>query len=1513
VADINIGSIKADLGLDPSGVAKGSADAIKAMQNLQKQTGTAMDEFAATTEQGTGRARDSLGRFVKGTQDGSRTASNAFTALSDNVASETRKVSDSVKGMKVAQAFSELRSVFAAYTTVMTGALGITTKFGAEFEQQMRLVNTSAHETEDGFLKLENRVISLSESLGLTKGPQEMSKALYEIYGAGLEGDKAMSVLAVSTKLATAGNTGVAESSKVVTEALRAYNLTAGQAGMVGDQLWRTVEKGRLHFDQLAAVLGPVYTKASQFGVSMEEVNSAMAVLAREMPTSEAATSLERLITQLAAPTEKSTKGLQGMGVELGRGALQTKGLMGVLEQLSGAMNGSDQKMRKLLASSEGLSGALVLLNNGGKDFKEMLEGVSNAQGALTTADKETMKGPIAQFQAFKVEVETTAIKLRSVLLPVFGDVLSVAKGIVKSFSDMTDSHKAFAVEAALVSTAVAWLASGFLLLAPSIVAIPAAFEAVAGSAIVATLGSIALPLTAAIAAGAAFVYAWKKDFGNVQEQVSEFVASIKEDFSGSWAVAIGQAGDIWTSFKEQVNEGLAELQSVWKSSWPLIRDYVLTAIEAIKPALSFIYNSFKEDLPVVITVLGNFFKTTFKLVGDAVAGAYIVVSGALKGMVTGIKGVMETVGLILTLNWAQAWTRAQNLVVEEVGIILDTLVSFGGELYKYFADLAAGIYTIASTIGEAFNQGIRGRFSEMRATMAEMKAIVEGPIGLATIGASAISGITGAGPGIQGEGSGSGDFGGFGSDGPTSTRGRARSANNAFIDVDSLNQKKVSNEDAARARLVAAAEDLVGTPLRDIKDSFGNLGSSANKCADTIRAIGDRAGIKFGVNSNATAQDAAGIRRIGQGTGADYADSFPGRMIGAGEVKAGDLALFKGTSGGYGKDVVTHVGIVIDPVKGLIVDASSSQGKVAKRDIRTFGPDQLYGFVRPQAVEEAGGKTTGGTGVQTYAAASKAAAELIKAQKEAQKLMSSFAQQSESTWDMERDKITEAYEKAYQSAVKAQIPEKDLIALRKEYGIKEATETAATIAELELKRITAEGKVGKVAELQIKARYDQEIASLDKLIAKRSSNDAVRAAARQTKDALSKANQTQLAQNTNRQAAVPVDASIAQGDFQRQGIDPTALTAKYAQFSDQIKTAYSTVTAYLAAPTEAMKSSYDQAHGLLERLQADAIQAEQRKLEDINFNRAMGKITVTEAIQQQGQILAASVQSDTAKRQMILQQASAYQVDLQKRLELQGIYNLKEIEQMRLKLLLEKTLTIQQQVELAALTQAQETLRQQDQAQWVQTVQAGEQAFGGFLQSVLSGQQSFGTAFTGLWKSITNLVIGEIVKMIIKATALQKILSSIFSFFGGPISGLLGGVLGVGGGIGAGLGSLAGGLGSGVSDVAGLVVAHTGGLITSTGLLPSYHTGGVVQSFHSGGSVGGLRSDEVLAKLQVGEYVMSRNQVTAAQRNSNGSSRGDTHVHQHIGEVHLHNGLDLDQFQDRLGRMQDRVMMGLR
>ena len=704
-----------------------------------------------------------------------------------------------------------------------------------------------------------------------------------------------------------------------------------------------------------------------------------------------------------------------------------------------------------------------------------------------------------------------------------------------------------------------------------------------------------------------------------------------------------------------------------------------------------------------------------------------------------------------------------------------------------------------------------------------------------------------------------------------------------------------VANDDAAlRAQLVSAAESMVGTPLSQIKDAAGNLGSSANKCADTVRAIGDRAGIKYGVASPRNAVDGAAVTAAGMGIGPDHADSFPGREIPASQVRAGDLVMFKDTSRQYsGTGMVTHVGIVIDPVKGMMVDASSSQGNVVKRSISDIGPDKLFGFVRPEAMEKGG---HGGSGVQSYESMAK---ELASARSIVDKYLG-----KDSGFQGQRDAENASYAKAVSAAhssgkddqatldellakhlqILAEIDEK-----KSQYNQKQANEESKIIGRLAQMQMEAEGRTGQLAQIRAKVHFDERMAEINEIERKYKADPNMMAAAGEAKTAITAGYKSDTEEANQKDKD---DKAKAIRELEVMQAESSGRVGQIELL--RVKEHYDAEMARIAA----IERAQPDLHGQAESAKASATTAykddsqdavAKAKMADVEFQTKTNQITKQQALQLQADILAADTSTSNARREMMLKAAEEYKADLEQKLTLQGAYNIANLQHEMERLNGIRELTMQDQLKMMALKMAQHDLQaqqdQQDAANRQQLLQQGEQALTTFFQAVTTGHQTFATAFKSMWQSISSMVVGEIEKMIAKMLVYRALMFITGLFTGGASTAAMGAIDAAGSGLGG-----------------GLLTAHTGGLIVPGGL----------RSFHSGGPVS-LKPDEVVAKLQVGEYVMSRGQVAQAQQaaTSNSNNRSSSVTNHNQFALYPSSSTDLNALQANIAMLMESQMKG--
>lgn len=407
----------------------------------------------------------------------------------------------------------------------------------AGFESPMRRVNTIAKLSEEQFGKLKLEVQALGDRLKTTQSFDKMAVALYDIYSAGLDGDKAMKTLEAATIAADAGSADLATTTDVLTTAMIAYKLPAEKAGYVSDILFKTVDKGKVSFQELASSIGPVLTVASKFGVSIEEVGAAYAQLSLTAASpAEAATALERAITQMAAPTPEIVKKLDNLGVSYGKNALASKGFLAVLREWVAASGDSDSELRRMLSSSEALKVGLELASDGGETYVGMLEDMGYAAGSSAAANAEMTKDFKFSWDVLAKELKNAAIKVGEVFLPLGTQMLQFASKVVSGFNTASEGTRQWYVGLGAGAIAISGVTGALFLLAPQIAALPRAF-ALARTAAAAVAGiltsEVVVAITGVVGAMALLVTAWDKDWLHMRTTAVAGAEAIREALVG--------------------------------------------------------------------------------------------------------------------------------------------------------------------------------------------------------------------------------------------------------------------------------------------------------------------------------------------------------------------------------------------------------------------------------------------------------------------------------------------------------------------------------------------------------------------------------------------------------------------------------------------------------------------------------------------------------------------------------------------------------------------------------------------------------------------------------------------------------------------------------------------------------------------------------------------------------------------------------------------------------------------
>jgi len=382
-------------------------------------------------------------------------------------------------------------AVLAGFGGTIGAGLGVATQKAAEFEAQMRNVNSILKGTEEEFAALSESVLKLGGKTG--QAPAVLARALYDIASSGFSGAEGLKILEASAIGATAGLTDVTTAARAVTGVLNAYGMSADEVGRIQDLLFKGVERGVFSYGDLAQNLGEVVSTAALAKVPLEEVIAALAVITQAgVQPAEAFTSVNQALLSIISPSAEASTAAAALGIDLSAAALASKGLVGVMTdmgqklQVSAAdlkgmaeAGATDAEQMQMLAQASGASveqlaamfpnvralrGALVLAADGGRTFAAEMQTMTDASGAAAAAFAEQSKSFQVQWAKTKAGLDAFLVHIGSTFLPMMKAMASALALVVRAGEGIPGPLRTTAAVATALGAAIFGLAAALML-----------------------------------------------------------------------------------------------------------------------------------------------------------------------------------------------------------------------------------------------------------------------------------------------------------------------------------------------------------------------------------------------------------------------------------------------------------------------------------------------------------------------------------------------------------------------------------------------------------------------------------------------------------------------------------------------------------------------------------------------------------------------------------------------------------------------------------------------------------------------------------------------------------------------------------------------------------------------------------------------------------------------------------------------------------------------------------------
>lgn len=641
--------------------------------------------------------------------------------------------------------------------TVTAPIVGLGTaavKTAADFDTAMSQVAAVSGATGSDFDALRDKAREMGSKTKFSAS--EAAEAMNYMAMAGWKTGDMLEGIEGIMNLAAASGEDLATTSDIVTDALTAFGLQAGDSGHFADILAAASSNANTNVSMMGETFKYVAPIAGAMGYSAEDTAEAIGLMANAgIKSSQAGTTLRKIMTELNGTIEISGSALGDVTIQTTNADGSMRSLNDILADCRGAFGKLTESEKASTAESlvgkTAMSGFLALMNAAPADIQKLENAINTCSDSIDgyngTAEKmaAVMQDNLSgQLTILKSQLQELAISIGDALMPTIREVVSHIQQWVDKFNSLDDGTKEMIVKIALFAAAVGPVlivvgkvisAIGTIMtvipaLASGISAVTAAFGAL-------NLTMLANPITLIIAAivalVATFVILWNKcdafrEFWiNLWNGIKDFFCGIwdgiKSVFSGvidfiknNWqGLLLFLVNPIAGAFK-LIYDNCEGFRQFWQNLW-----------EGVKNVFSGIVDFIKNNWQGLALFLVNPIAGAFKLIYDNCESfrnfwdnLWNNIKEAFSKIWEGIKNVCSSAWDAIKSGCSAAWDGIRNTVTSAGSAIKDHVSS----AWNWIKDHSSSTWnSIKDTVGHTFENlksTCQSTVSTIRSTVSE-------------------------------------------------------------------------------------------------------------------------------------------------------------------------------------------------------------------------------------------------------------------------------------------------------------------------------------------------------------------------------------------------------------------------------------------------------------------------------------------------------------------------------------------------------------------------------------------------------------------------------------------------------------------------------------------------------------------------------------------------------------------------------------------------------------------------
>ena len=344
---------------------------------------------------------------------------------------------------------SKLASI--AKNPVVQGASLIGASFGVaesvnsfqDFESMMSQVKAISGATGQAFDDLTAKAQEMGATTKFTA--TESAEAFNYMAMAGWKPDQMISGISGIMSLAAASGEDLGTTSDIVTDALTAFGLQAGDAGHFADVLAQASANANTNVSMLGESFKYVAPVAGAMNYSVEDTSLALGLMANaSIKGSMAGTALKTSLANMAAPTDSMAAAMDKYGISLTDSEGNMKSLRGVIDNLRGSLGGLSETEQTAAASTifgkEAMAGMLAIINASEGDYNKLSTAIDNSKDAAEGMADTMLDNLKGSFTLMQSAIEGTENAFGKRLSPYLRDI---AGGIADAMPGITNGINA--------------------------------------------------------------------------------------------------------------------------------------------------------------------------------------------------------------------------------------------------------------------------------------------------------------------------------------------------------------------------------------------------------------------------------------------------------------------------------------------------------------------------------------------------------------------------------------------------------------------------------------------------------------------------------------------------------------------------------------------------------------------------------------------------------------------------------------------------------------------------------------------------------------------------------------------------------------------------------------------------------------------------------------------------------------------------------------------------------------